>query len=79
MSAERAIEKLRKKQQQLPADETGPELADMLAVLEGIRQAEAELREAAEGAPPRQSHWGMDGADQSPLLFKVGQTGCSHA
>lgn len=73
MSVELAIEKLRKMQRKLSVEETGPELADMLAILEGIQQAEAELREAAAAnAAPRQSYWGMDGADQSPVLFKVG-------
>ena len=73
MSAELAIEKLRKMQRKLSMEETGPELADMLAILEGIQLAEAELREAAAAnAAQRQSHGGMDGADQSPVLFKVG-------
>lgn len=73
MSVELAIEKLRKMQRKLSVEETGPELADMLAILEGIQQAEAELREAAAAnAAQRQSHWGMDDADQSPVLFKVG-------
>ena len=72
MSAELAIEKLRKMQRKLSADETGPELADLLAVFEGARQAEAELRSAADGAqPPAEGYWGMDGADRNPELFKA--------
>lgn len=72
MSSDLAIEKLRRMQRKLPVEESGPELADMLAVLEGIRQAEAELRTAAEGQQPRRwDWWGMDGADRNPALFKA--------
>lgn len=80
MSAELAIEKLRKMQQKLSVEETGPELADMLAIMEGIQQAEAELQAAALGPkPPPQEPWGMDGADWNPALFKVGQAGTGAA
>ena len=72
MSAELAIERLRKMQRKLSPDETGPELAYLLAVMEGARQADAEMRAAAEGAqPPAEGYWGMDGADRNPELFKT--------
>ena len=52
----------------------------MLAILEGIQQAEAELQAAALGPkPPPPQPWGMDGADQNPALFKLGQAGTGAA
>ncbi|KAL4439770.1 hypothetical protein ABPG75_002771 [Micractinium tetrahymenae] len=69
---EMALERLRLALDRTPAEQRSPDAETVLAAYDGMAEAHTLLLEAAAGAPPPPggAHWGWDGADRNPALFK---------